>query len=478
MTDGRLVAGIDSSTQSTKVVLVEAETGRVVDRGQAPHPEGTAVDPGCWWRALEEAVTGRFGDDPRGGAELGMLGRASAISVSAQQHGMIAIDAGGAPVHDALLWNDMRSAPQARRLRDEFGPDWWASTIGTVPVPSFTATKLAWLAENHPDLAARTAAVLLPHDWLSWRLRSCDGAPSTDRSDASGTGYYSVPEERYRTDIVERVLGHVPELPEVLGPAQVAGATHTGIPVAAGCGDNAGAALGLGVREGGVIISIGTSGTVFSTTTHPVSDPTGAVAGFADATGRNLPLLATINAARVLAATAAMLGVDLTEFDRLAQTGAPDAAGLTLIPYLDGERTPDLPDATGALVGITRANMTSENIARAAVLGVLETLRDAQDSLRAIGIPIEHALLIGGGARSSALRHAAAEVFEMPVLVPAPEEYVALGAARQAAWALHGGTEPPAWATRIDATIEPEGAGWAADVRGRFVTARRSLYGV
>ncbi|MFI1462697.1 xylulokinase [Nocardia carnea] len=477
MTQRRLVAGVDSSTQSTKVLLVDAETGQIVARRDAPHPDGTAIDPEHWWRALETAVDGHFDPNPRKRHELGLLDQAAAISVSAQQHGMVALDAAGTPVYDALLWNDVRSAPQARQLRELHDSHWWATELGVVPVPSFTSTKLAWLARTHPDLAARIDSVLLPHDWLSWRLRSCDGPPSTDRSDASGTGYYSVPGDTYREDLVETILGHLPTLPTVLRPSEWAGTTRTGVPIAAGCGDNAGAALGLGIREGDVVISIGTSGTVFTTTPNPVCDPTGTVAGFADAAGGNLPLLATLNAARVFDATATMLGVDLHQFDQLAQAGPPDAGGLVMVPYLDGERTPDLPDATGIIAGVTRRNMTPENMARAAVLGVLHALRDALDSLRAVGVPLEHALLIGGGARSGAVRRAAAQVFQMPVTVPMPEEYVALGSARQAAWALSGAAEPPTWTTRIDEVIEPRTETWSATARDRFVTARRASYG-
>ena len=284
---------------------------------------------------------------------------------------MVALGDDGEPVFDALLWNDVRSADQARRLRAHWGPEVWAREVGVVPVASFTVTKLAWLAEQRPDIAERVDRVMLPHDWLTWRLTGRPEEAVTDRSDASGTGYYSVPEDRYREDILTEAFGRVPRLPRVLGPTEVAGETASGAVVAAGCGDNAGAALGLDLRPGDVAVSIGTSGTVFASSAQPVHDPSGTVAGFADATGRHLPLAATINAARVLSTTAGLLGVDLDELDRLAQSGPPDGGGLTFVPYLEGERTPDLPDASGSLVGLTRANLTPENLARAAVLGML-----------------------------------------------------------------------------------------------------------
>lgn len=457
----RVVAGIDSSTQSTKVLRVDAETGEVLSRTSAPHPDGTSVDPAHWWTALTSQPD---------------LSDVAALSVSAQQHGMVALDAAGDPVYDALLWNDVRSAGQAQRLRDQWGADYWAREVGVVPVASFTITKLAWLAEEHPDLAARVDQVLLPHDWLTWKLTGRPAEAVTDRSDASGTGYWSVPEGRYRSEVLADAFGRTPRLPRVLGPSEPAGETAAGALVAAGCGDNAGAALGLGLGQGDVAVSIGTSGTVFASTPEPVCDASGTVAGFADATGRFLPLVATINAARILSATAGLLGVDLAELDRLAQAGAPDADGLVMVPYLDGERTPNLPDATGSLLGLTRRNLLPENLARAAVLGLLCTLRDAHDRLVAQGIAAKRVILIGGGSASTAVQQGAADVFGTEVVIPQPGQYVALGAARQAAWALSGDADPPPWPLSVLATRVPQPASWADDVRGRFADYRDRLY--
>ena len=458
-----VVVGIDSSTQSTKVVRVDAETGELLSIASAPHPDGTAVDPRHWWDALVAA----------GGLELEGV---SALAVGGQQHGMVALDANDMPVFDALLWNDTRSAPQAERLAAE-GREAWAEEVGVVPVASFTVSKVAWLAENHPGLADRVTRIMLPHDWLTWRLLGEGAEPTTDRSDASGTGYWSVRDGRYRQDILEAALGHAVDVPRVLGPAERAGLRNDVI-VAAGMGDNAGAALGLGLREGEVVVSIGTSATVFTSTDTRIVDPTGGIAGFADATGRQLPLLAMLNGARTLVATATMLGVDITELDRLAASADPDAGGLTLVPYLDGERTPNLPDASGTLLGLRRDNMTQENVARAAVLGLLCGTADALDSLRAHGVPVDTVLLIGGGAQSRSLQDAAADVLGVPIEVPVAAEYVALGAARQAAWALSGDAEPPAWERRLESRIEPSAdRSWALAVRKRYREATARVYG-
>jgi xylulokinase len=436
----RLVAGIDSSTQSTKVVLCDADDGTVVGQGHAPHPSGTEADPESWWSALLKA-----GD--------GLLERAAAVGVAGQQHGMVALNDNLQVIRPALLWNDMRSAGAARELVAEFGgPAWWAANTGSVPTASFTVTKLRWLAKHEPGNAERVSAVLLPHDWLTWRLLGGVGSPmGTDRGDASGTGYFSPASGTWLPDLVAAAVGHPVTLPGVAAPGEVVGQTRWGALVSAGTGDNMGAALGLGLRTGDVAVSIGTSGTAFAVSDVPADDPSGAVSGFADATGRFLPLVCTINAGLVLSAFASLLATDLAGLDALALAAEPGAGGISLLPYLDGERTPDRPNATGVLRGLTTRNATRENMARAAVEALLASLADAADRIAA-ACGTEPAsgrvLLIGGGAKSLAVRRTAPGIFFSPIIVPEPEEYVALGAARQAAWALAGTAEPPAWPPR------------------------------
>lgn len=428
-----LVLGIDSSTQSCKVVVRDAESGELVRSGRAAHPDGTEVDPARWWDALQEALGQAGGTD---GVE--------AVSVGGQQHGMVCLDDGGEVVRPALLWNDTRSAGAAADLVDELGAHRWAELTGSVPVASFTVSKLRWLAEHEPDSVARTAAVCLPHDWLTWRL---GGTPEldalvTDRSDASGTGYFDGRTGAYLPDLLDRAIGREVALPRVLGPSEsVAG---PGFRLGAGAGDNAAAALGVGAGDD-VVVSLGTSGTVFARADRQALDPSGTVAGFADATGAFLPLVCTLNAARVLDAAARLLGVDLDELSRLALAAAPGSGGLTVVPYLEGERTPNLPDATGAVHGMTLANATRENLARAAVEGMLCGQRVGVDALAGQGVQVNGVRLVGGAARSDAVRRIAPTVFGVPVSVPEPGEYVADGAARQAAWALRGGDAPPVW---------------------------------
>lgn len=430
-----LVLGVDSSTQSCKVVIVDAASGAVVRKGRASHPDGTSVDPEAWWTALQAAI-----------ADAGGIDDVEAWAIGGQQHGLVALDADGRVVRDALLWNDTRSAQAAADLTAEFGADALAERTGLVPVASFTITKLRWLRDNEPENAARVAAVALPHDWLTWRLRGFgpEGvSPSgpmldelvTDRSDASGTGYWNPATGGYDRELLVAALGHDVALPRVLGPSEWV-TDAAGRRVGGGAGDNAGAALGLGAGPGDVIVSIGTSGTVFAVSDERTIDPTGTVAGFADCTGRFLPLVATLNAARVLDAVARVLGVDHAELSRLALAAPAGATGLTLVPYFEGERTPNLPDAKASLTGMTLASTTRENLARAAVEGMLSGLAAGLEALRGLGVPLERALLVGGGAQSEAVRLIAPLVLGLPVEVPDPGEYVALGAARQAASVL------------------------------------------
>ena len=460
-----LVAGVDSSTQSCKVVIREATTGAVVREGVASHPQGTEVDPQAWWNALATAM------DRAGG-----LSDVAALAVAGQQHGMICLDDNGELIRDALLWNDTRSASAALDLIEELGGgesgrQAWADAVGSVPVASFTVTKLRWLAQHEPARATRTAAVCLPHDWLTWRLTGGAGVDTliTDRGDASGTGYWSPATGQYRLDLLERALGHEVELPRVLPPDAPAGTTKSGVLLGPGTGDNAASALGVGAGVGDVLVSIGTSGVVAAVAGSPAADGTGAVAGFADASGAFLPLVATLNAARVLDATARMLGVTHETLSDLALEGPSGSNGLVLVPYLEGERTPNRPEATGALHGMTMASATPQNLARAAVEGLLCGLADGLDALAAQGAEPRRVLLIGGGARSEAVRRIAPAILGRPVFVPAPGEYVAAGAARQAAWVLSGEAEAPTWSQtgglNYEADSEPE-------VRERYAHVR------
>lgn len=431
------IAGVDSSTQSVKVVVRDAHTGQLLRQGRAPHPEGSEVDPLSWKNALDQAIN-----------DAGGLDGVSAISIAGQQHGMVALDSAGEVIRPALLWNDMRSAQAADDLnREEGGNAQIARKVGSVLVASFTASKLRWMADNEPDNAARVASIALPHDWLSWQLQGGKDFTKlfTDRSDASGTGYFDPTTSHYREDIVRLALRQDLELtlPRIVAPNEFGGTTTSGIPIAAGAGDNAGAALGIQAQPGDVVVSLGTSGTAFAVSNTPTHDATGAVAGFADATGRFLPLVCTLNAARIMDAATRILGKTHDEVGALALSAEAGAHGLTLLPYFEGERTPNRPGATGVFAGMNLSNSNPADIARAMVEGMLAGLADAVDALIALGVNVNRILLIGGAAKNPAIPTIASALFGREVLVPPAGEYVADGAAKQAAWALLG--EMPMW---------------------------------
>ncbi|KNC17308.1 xylulose kinase [Arthrobacter sp. RIT-PI-e] len=489
-----LVAGVDSSTQSCKVVVLDGATGAEVRSGRAAHPEGTEVDPEAWWRALLPALADAdaLADD------------VGALAIAGQQHGMVLLGRDGRVLRDALLWNDTRSAGAARDLIDELGVDDLVARTGSAPVASFTSTKVRWVRDSEPDVVPSIAAVALPHDWLTWRLRGFGPAEDsplgpvleelvTDRSDASGTGYWDPAEGAYDLDLFRHALGRpareargggstgddgdeAPEvlLPRVLAADASAGEVHPSylateghrVILGPGAGDNAGAALGLGAQAGDVVVSLGTSGTVFAVAADPVADASGTVAGFADAGGLFLPLVATLNAARVLTSVAGLLGVDHDGLAALAQEAAPGSGGVVLVPYFEGERTPNLPNAKASFHNLSIASATRANMARAAVEGMLCGLADALDAVRVTGVEPVNLLLIGGAAQNAAVQEVAAQVLDLPVRIPAPGEYVARGAAVQAAWVLTG--ERPRW--RVD-TVEDRAADHRPVVREQYRAA-------
>jgi xylulokinase len=451
------VLGVDSSTQSTKALLVDADDGTVLAQHGAPHPPGTEVDPRAWLTAYDAATDG-------------LVDRAAALGVAGQQHGMVARDATGEPVRAALLWNDTRSAAAAAELIAEHGGGQaCAEAIGSVLVASFTVTKLRWLRDHEPELAAQVADVLLPHDYVSLHACAPGTEPFTDRGDASGTGYFSTATGEWRLDLAAAAIGHQIALPRVVAPGDVAGETATGAVVSAGTGDNMGAALGLSLEPGDVVLSVGTSGVASTVSAARVADGSGVVTGFADATGGFLPMVVTMNAAGILDLQSALLGVDHAGLSDLALSAPAGANGLTLLPYYGGERTPNRPDAVGTWTGLTGAT-TRADLARAAFEALLCSLADAVDELvRHTGQEPRRLLMIGGATASPALRRLAPTVLGRPVTYLPPGEYVARGAARQAAWALSGAAEPPAWPLPGGETVE--GAP-ASGVRERYADLR------
>jgi xylulokinase len=439
-----LVAGVDCSTQSTKVLVVDPDDGRVVASGRADHVVtgehgARETDPRVWWSALRGALktTGRTRD-------------IGAIAVGGQQHGLVVLDSDGEPLRESMLWNDTRSSPQAAALLDAFGETFWADEIGLRPVASFTVTKWAWLRENEPKNARAARAVRLPHDYLTERLT---GRGVTDRGDASGTGWWSGTTGQYESQVLTHPLVDLDEglLPEVLGPVESAGEVRSDVAeslglgsdvaVGPGTGDNAAAALGLGLAPGQPVVSLGTSGTAYAVSDRQAHDATGTVAGFADATGRFLPLAATLNCTLAVDRVAALFGLDRDDVE--------PAAEVVFLPYLDGERTPNVPRASGTLVGV-RHDTRAQQILTAAYEGAALSLLDAIDAIDANSGGIERSaplILIGGGARGVIWREVFGRLSGRPLSIPDAEELVALGAAVQAT-SVWRGEDPLAVARR------------------------------
>ncbi|MFI5984958.1 FGGY family carbohydrate kinase [Streptomyces sp. NPDC051555] len=482
-----IVAGLDSSSTFTRIVVCDTDTGAVLRQGYAPHPQHGGsepdganpheTDPQAWLLSLGEAAGG------------GLLEGVQAIGVSAQQHGLLALDNQGTLVRPALVGNDKRGQVAAADLIEALATEGhggrrvWAEAVGSVPHSAQPIAKLAWLARAEPEAARRVALLMSPHDWLVWQLLGRPARRTTDRGGASGTGWWSTATGSYRPDLVELALGHRAMLPEVLGPADAAGTTPEGLLISAGTGETMAAALGLGLGPGDAVVSLGASGSVMAVHHEALSEPNGLITSLADATGMHLPVVNTSNAVRALRGTAEMLGTDLEELSELALKSTPGAHGLVLLPYLEGERTPNLPHAAGTLSGLRRDSMKPEHLARAAFEGMLCGLVDALDVLRTRGVEIRRVFLLGAAAELPAVQAAAPGLFGTQIVVPQPADYAALGAARQAAWALGvaQGTlaphTPPVWPAPAGQVFEPgeDLAVWQA-VRQQYVATREQIH--
>lgn len=461
-----VVAGVDSSTQSTTVALRDADTGATLGSGRAPHtptyPPVSEQQPEEWWAATVIAFA--QAREAAGVAADDIV----AISIAAQCHGLVPLDARGMVIRPAKLWNDTTAASEITALTAQIGRDAWTDRIGTLPPPSFTIGKLAWLKAHEPDNFAALATVLLPHDYLTWRLT---GRAVTDRSDASGTGYYGAPEGRYINEFLELIdadKNWAAMLPEVLGPSEQAGVVslavadelgiRPGAVVGAGAGDQHASAVGLGLVPGDLAYVLGTSGVVFTTSSFPVFDHTGIVNSVADAAGGYLPLICTLNAAKVTDTVARLLGVDHKELERLALAAPRAADRPVLVAYLDGERTPNRPAARGILAGIS-SETSREALALAAFEGVLLGMESGQRRMEEMGLQLEGRLLVtGGGAGNAAYRQILADVTGRSVEATDATDAVAGGAAVQAA-AVLGGLEITAvrdqWAPTSRVVADP-----------------------
>jgi xylulokinase len=465
----QIVLGIDSSTQSTKVVAVDLESGAEIAESRTPHTGADVQDPRDWWVALGTSI-----------AALDLTAcEVAGLAVGGQQHGLVTLDRAGEPVRPAPLWNNLDSAVDAERLN---GLADFATEVGSRLVASFTITKLAHLARTAPADLARTVAVALPHDYLNFRLT---GAVATDRGEASGSGWWSPVDGEIRRDLLALAIGDTEaqriELPAVRGPEEIAGhltnaaadalGLRPGIPVGPGSGDNSMAAVGIGATETEIVVGLGTSGVAYAVSDRPSADRSGEVAGFADATGRYLPLACMINCTRVLDTMAAAFGVSLPDVLDRANRVEAGAGGLLLLPYLGGERTPNLPDSTGSLFGLTANNARPDCFFRAAIDGVAAGIAYCVAALANLSVSAPRIVLVGGGSRHIAWQQAIADATGLPVTVRGGVEHVARGAAVQIAAIVRGQTVASlagSWRPEILAEIPPR-----PDQRPAFQLERR-----
>jgi len=470
-----VVVGVDSSTQSTKLVVRSLDDGSVVASGRAPHPPTeppvSEHHPHAWWEALEDAWS-----------QIGPIRRRTVgLSITGQGHGLVLLDGDNAVLRKAPLWNDTSSVHEARYLRDRLGRSAWARRTSIVPVSAVTISKLLRVALREPEILDRARTVLLPHDWIQSELT---GEPSTDRSEASGTGWFDPATSTWQPDLLDLVRPGLSEqlrLPDVLGPDSSAGVPAGGrrplqdLPgatvVGPGCNDNAGTALGLNLGAGDVVFSLGTSGTVFTPSPAPVHDESGDVDGNADATGAFLPLVCTLNAGKVLDWACSLLEVDYQTLGEMALAAPADPARPIMAAYLDGERTPDRPFASGVVSGLTNAT-GRQDLARAAIEGILLGLCGGLDSLKRMGLPCDgRVLLAGGGARSVPVAQLLADFVGREVSVCDVPDMAALGAAVQAAAVASDTTVTEvqkAWAPPFRVVAEPHPGQHTEEIRHRY----------
>lgn len=438
-----IVCGVDSSTQSCTVALYDTDTQRLVGVGQAPHPATTPPiseqHPNEWWIALSRALSLACSDAGITPAQI------DSISIAAQYSALVVVGPDGQALRAAKLWNDTSTASQTERLLSQLPIEEWVEIIGGPPTPALTVSKLAWLAEFHHDDFARAIGFCTPHDWLTSRLT---GRLTTDRADASGTGYFDLASGAWS----DRILGSIDStrtwidlLPEILGPNDRAGYARTSAAkelgltpdtiVACGTGDQAAAALSLGIEKGDIVISLGTSGTVYGYTDSAPSDPSGALTITANACGGYLPIAVLLNAAKVTDTFARLLATDHEELSALALSADPlDESRPVFAAYLDGERSPNLPTARGLLAGLT-SSVTRPLLALSIYEGVVLGLERGYKALLRAGVSSSGRLLVTGGAsKSPAYREVIARVFSRDVWSPAQTEMcdTARGAAIQA----------------------------------------------
>ena len=443
----KTVAGIDTGTQSTKVVVYDYESRTIMAEGSAAHElvsrnDGTREQEASWWI---DAIRESFSQIP---AEIRQT--IGAVGVSGQQHGFVPVDADGEVLYPVKLWCDTSTAAECGEITDSFGGgDELLEKAGNLVLPGYTASKILWLKKNHTDLYDRMAKILLPHDYINWYLT---GEYTMEYGDASGTALLTVGTREWNTGLLaaldpDRDLSEC--LPRLIGPQEKAGfvtektaaefGIPAGIPVSSGGGDNMMGAIGTGTVSSGVLtMSLGTSGTIYGYSDTPVIDRNGSLAAFCSSTGGWLPLLCTMNCTVASELTRTLFEKGVKEFDGTAEQAPAGAEGVLMLPFFNGERTPNFPNGKGCIVGLDNANYREANISRAAMESAIFGLKMGLDAFISLGYEPKEVRLIGGGANSPFWRQIAADILDLPVVIPVVKEAAAFGAALQALWCLEG----------------------------------------
>lgn len=469
MSTTHLYLGIDCGTQGTKALILDSESGQVLGLGSAPHTliQGAQgrreQDPGQWLDALQHATRQALTQAGISGQQI------QGIGVSAQQHGLVLLDSQGDVLRPAKLWCDTESTGENNQLLEWLGGETGSlERLGLVIAPGYTVSKLLWTKHHHPQILARTAHILLPHDYLNFWLT---GRCCSEYGDASGTGYFNVRTRQWDRELLHHIDpdGHLEQaLPELIEPRQPVGRIRPLIAqllglnpdavVSSGGGDNMMAAIGTGNIEPGIItMSLGSSGTVFAFDPQPQARPEASVASFCSSTGGWLPLICTLNLTNVTGAVRELFGLSVEGFNQMARQAPAGADGVSLLPFLNGERVPALPDATGNFQGLTLTNMTQANLCRAAIEGTTYGLRYGLDLLRRNGLQSHVIRLVGGGSKSPLWRQLVADIMATPVVCPEQSEAAALGAAIQAAWCVAADSPTLADLCRRWVRLDPAG---------------------
>ena len=442
----RIIAGIDLGTQSLKAVLYDCDQKRIAAQSSCAldlisEDDGTREQKTQWY---DEALKNAFEKLP---GELRKC--VQAVGVSGQQHGFVPLDKDGQALYNVKLWNDTSTAEECRLLTEKAGgTDAVLQEAGNLMLPGFTAPKILWFKRHYPEQWKKLRYLMLPHDYINYVLT---GNYVAEAGDASGSALFNPAKRAWSTELCSLIDENLYDLlAPLIASDKKAGTVSKkaaellgipeGIPVSSGGGDNMMGAIGTGtVSDGFLTMSMGTSGTLYAYSDKSIADPLHGLSGFCSSTGGWLPLLCTMNCTVATEQIRSLFGLSIGEFDFLASKAQPGCQGVRILPFFNGERTPNLPNGRASISGFTMTNTSRENICRAAMESAVFALKGGLDTFKKLGFEPKEIRLIGGGSKSPLWRQIAADIMNVPITVPVSEEAAALGAAVQALWCLEGG---------------------------------------